>query len=95
MERAMIEDLDGALRRLAAGPAHPGLATMDGAVLERARAVRGPSAGVGYALAMLATLSAGGLGLVAAGGQPTPRVALAPLGDISPLAPSSLLASVE
>ena len=91
----MIEDLDDALRRLAHGPAHPGLATIDGAVFERARAARTPGAGAGYALAALATLSAGGLGLASAGAQPAPVAALTPLGGISPLAPSSLLGTAE
>jgi hypothetical protein len=91
----MMEDLDGALRRLADGPAHPGLATIDSAVFERARSARAPGAGVSYAIAALATLSAGGLGLAAAGGQPAPAAALTPLGDISPLAPSSLLGTAE
>src|SRR3954468_325735 len=65
-ERAMMDDLDGALRRLAEGPAHPGLATIDAAVFERARAARGPGARASYALAAIAVLSAGGLGLASA-----------------------------
>jgi hypothetical protein len=89
----MTEDLDAALRRLSAAPAHPGLESIEHAVLAqlRDRAVTTPfqGAGIGAFAAVAALL----LGI--ASGWPVQASAapntLSPFGPSSPLAPSTLL----
>ena len=88
----MEQDLDAALRRLSAMPAHPGLASIEGAVLERLheRAAATPLQGIG----MGAAVALAALMLGVATGSPGASAAtntLSPFGPSSPLAPSTLM----
>lgn len=88
----MEQDLDAALRRLSAMPAHPGLASIEGAVLERLheRAAGTPLQGIG----MGAAVAVAALMLGVATSSPPVSAApntLSPFGPSSPLAPSTLL----
>ncbi len=92
----MVQDLDAALGRLSAAPVHPGLGSIEDAVLGRLHApvTASPLAGIGGgALAAVAALMLG----VASGGGAVPanaaRGTLSPFGPSSPLAPSTLLAA--
>jgi hypothetical protein len=88
----MAQDLDAALQRLSIAPTHPGLASIEDAVLARLheRATTTPVPGIG--IGALAAVGALLLGIATAG----PEVAasqgtLSPFGPSSPLAPSTLL----
>lgn len=88
----MEQDLDAALRRLSTAPTHPGLNSIETAVLERlhGRAAVTPLQGIG----MGAAVAVAALMLGVATGSPPASVApntLSPFGPSSPLAPSTLL----
>ena len=90
----MVQDLDGALRRLSAAPLHPGLESIEDAVLGRLheRTTATPRQGIG--ICAVAALGALMLGIVASNpveATPSPG-ALSPFGSSNPLAPSTLLA---
>jgi hypothetical protein len=89
----MEQDLDAALRRLSAMPAHPGLASIEGAVLERLRERAGTTTSHGFGIGAAAAVAALMLG-IASGGPLQAKAApdtLSPFGPSSPLAPSTLL----
>lgn len=86
-----MDDLDRALTRLAGAPVPPELDVVDAHVLARIGARRSASAtGVGIGVVAVTALVMG----VAGAGLPSRASAgasLAPLGGLSPLAPSNLL----
>lgn len=88
----MERDLDSAFRRLSAMPAHPGLESIEGAVLERlhepAAAVPLQGIGMGAAVAVAALMLGVATGSPQASAAPN---TLSPFGPSSPLAPSTLL----
>jgi hypothetical protein len=87
----MEQDLDAALRRLSAMPAHPGLVSIEGAVLERLHepaATPRQGIGMGAAVAVAALMLGVAIGSPRASAVPN---TLSPFGPSSPLAPSTLL----
>jgi hypothetical protein len=93
----MEQDLDAALRRLSAMPAHPGLMSIEDAVLgrlhDRAATMTAQGIGIG-AIAAVAALTLG----IASGGSLQAKAApdtLSPFGPSSPLAPSTLLTASQ
>lgn len=91
----MVQDLDGALRRLSAAPLHPGLDAIDDAVLGRLheRTAATPRQGIG--ICAVAALGALMLGIATSNpveATPLPGT-LSPFGPSNPLAPSTLLAA--
>jgi ferric-dicitrate binding protein FerR (iron transport regulator) len=88
----MEQDLDAALRRLSAMPTHPGLVSIEGAVLERlhepAAATPRQGIGMGAAVAIAALMLGVAIGSPRASAVPN---TLSPFGPASPLAPSTLL----
>jgi hypothetical protein len=91
----MDQDLDAALRRLSTIPAHPGLLSIEGAVLGRLHDRAGTTTvhgiGIGAVVAALA------LGIIS-GGSLQAKAApdtLSPFGPSSPLAPSTLLTASQ
>lgn len=88
----MTQNLDAALRRLAAAPAHPGLESIEGAVLGRLHeqtATMSPHGiGIGASAAVAALVL--GIATVTPQASATPGT-LSPFGPSSPLAPSTLL----
>jgi hypothetical protein len=89
----MQTDLDAALRRLSTAADHPGLLTIEDAVLARINAGGQDDTRSGFRLAAIAAVGAIALGAVSAGPIPAPASAAAtsPFGPSSPLAPSTLL----
>lgn len=91
----MVQDLDTALRRLSTAPLHPGLESIEGAVLGRLheRATASPRQGIG--IGAIAAAGALMLGIASGGAFPASASAdtLSPFGPTSPLAPSTLLAA--
>lgn len=89
----MERDLDAALRRLSTVPAHPGLLSIEGAVLARLQEQAGTTTKHGIGIGAVAATAALMLGI--ATGSPAPATAapntLSPFGPSSPLAPSTLL----
>jgi len=89
----MVQDLDAALRRLSAVPVHPGLESIDDAVLARLHARAAATSFQGIRIGAVAAVAALVLGM--ASGGPAPASAapntLSPFGPSSPLAPSTLL----
>ena len=88
-------DLDRALQRLAAEPAHPGLSVLEAAVLARlasdARNVFALSGSfVAAAAIFAASLGLASTGMAASAVRAAPL--LSPFGPSTPLAPSTLLA---
>jgi hypothetical protein len=89
----MAQDLDAALQRLSAAPVHPGLASIENAVLGRLhqRAATTSLHGVGIgAIAAAAALMLGIASGVPVQASAAPNT-LSPFGPSSPLAPSTLL----
>jgi hypothetical protein len=89
----MTQDLDAALDRLSAAPVHPGLASIEEAVLGRLHqpAATAPLQGVGIgAIAAIAALMLGIASSVPVQASAAPDT-LSPFGPSSPLAPSTLL----
>ena len=93
----MVQDLETTLRRLAAAPPHPGLASIEEAVLGRLhdRVTASPRQGFGIG----SIVAAGALMMGIAAGGPYRSAAspdiLSPFGPTSPLAPSTLLAASQ
>lgn len=88
----MVQDVDAALQRLAVAPAHPGLESIERAVLGRLH--ERPAATSLQGIGIGATAAVAALMLGVATGSPqaaaTPGT-LSPFGPSSPLAPSTLL----
>ena len=89
----MEQDLDAALRRLSAAPLHPGLDSIEGAVLGRLRQQATNSTRQGIGIGAIAAAGALILGVAAGGSVPATAAqgTLSPFGPSSPLAPSTLL----
>lgn len=90
----MVQDLDAALRRLSAAPAHPGLELIERAVLGRLHQRPATMSLQGISIGATAAVAALMLGI--ATGSPHAAAApgtLSPFGPSSPLAPSTLLAA--
>jgi hypothetical protein len=89
----MEQDLDAALRRLSAAPLHPGLDSIEGAVLGRLHHQATASARQGVGIGAIAAAGALMLGVAAGGSFPATAAegTLSPFGPSSPLAPSTLL----
>ncbi len=89
----MEQDLDATLRRLSAMPIHPGLSSIEGAVLGRLHERAGTTTSHGIGMGAAAAVAALMLGI--ASGSPLQAKAapntLSPFGPSSPLAPSTLL----
>ena len=87
-------DLDDTLNRLAVAPVHSGLATIDDAVLAQVslRAAQIPGSVMGLAAVVALLVGVAGAGLP---GSRAEAAALAPFGQPTALAPSTLLASSE
>lgn len=93
----MNYDLDAALRRLAEMPVHPGLANMEAAVLARISAHDPGDRRAAVRLGVLAALGAVAMGVAGANVTSTATAqpaTLSPFGPSTPLAPSTLLASL-
>ncbi len=89
-----MSNIDAALARLACEPGPPELAGIESRVL--ARVAARPASRSGFGAETIAIGMALAMGMVAAGVPAEPATAesvLSPLGDHSPLAPSTLLAS--
>lgn len=89
----MTQDLDAALRQLASVPAHPGLASIEDAVLNRVHSGPTTRHPKGLGIGAIAALGALLLGIATGGpleASPSPGT-LSPFGPSSPLAPSTLL----
>ena len=89
----MEQDLDAALWRLSAIPVHPGLMSIEGAVLERLHERVGTTTSHGIGIGAVAAVAALMLGVVS-GGPLQAKAApdtLSPFGPSTPLAPSTLL----
>jgi len=92
----MVQDLDAVLRRLSAAPAHPGLESIESAVMgrlhERPAATSLQGIGIGATAAVAALM----LGIATGSPQAsaTPGT-LSPFGPSSPLAPSTLLTASQ
>ena len=88
----MVQDLDAALQRLSTAPAHPGLESIERAVLGRlperaaAMALQGSAIGATGAVAALMV----GMATASPPASAAPDT-LSPFGPSSPLAPSTLL----
>lgn len=92
----MVKDLDAALQRLSAAPAHPGLEAIEGAVLERLHERVATTSMQGFGIGATAAVAALALGI--ATGSPQASAApgtLSPFGPSSPLAPSTLLTAAR
>jgi hypothetical protein len=89
----MTQDLDAALQRLSAIPAHPGLASIDGVVMERLHMRAAATAVHGIGIGAIAAIGALMLGIAAGGPVQAAPGTLSPFGPSSPLAPSTLLAA--
>ncbi|SNS62119.1 hypothetical protein SAMN06295912_110109 [Sphingomonas laterariae] len=88
-----MTDIDAMLAQLARDPVHPGLATIDAAVLDeiaaRAAAPATPGlAGVGLAALIALVIGVAGSALP---GTPARAASISPLGTPAVLAPSTLL----
>jgi hypothetical protein len=92
-----MTDIDAALARLRDVPVHPGLASIDAAVLERVAmdaAGQHPLSVKAFGMAAIAALSLGIASSVIPG-MPASAASIAPFGTPPALAPSSLLGSGE
>lgn len=89
----MVQDLDATLRRLSAAPAHPGLESIESAVMQRLHEQAVTTSLQGFGIGAVAAVAALMLGV--ASGIPaqasTAANTLSPFGPSSPLAPSTLL----
>ncbi|WP_319798381.1 hypothetical protein [Nitrobacter sp.] len=95
---SMDTDLDRALGRLTAAPPHPGLAGLEAAVFARIDAERRADIGSPLRLGVLAAIGAITMGVASVGVSTAPTRSastLSPFDPSSPLAPSTLLASVR
>jgi|EndMetStandDraft_6_1072998.scaffolds.fasta_scaffold15939_4 hypothetical protein len=93
----MEQDLDAALRRLSTIPAHPGLMSIEGAVLGRLHDRAGTTTVHGIGIGAVAVVAALTLGIIS-GGSLQAKAApdtLSPFGPSSPLAPSTLLTASQ
>ncbi|MGN7999129.1 hypothetical protein [Sphingomonas sp. 22176] len=91
-----MDDLDRTLARLAAAPVPAAIEDIDACVLARIRPHAPARGGAGLGIGIVA-VTALAIGMVGAGLPATakPAAPLAPLGEVSPLAPSALLVGDE
>jgi hypothetical protein len=91
-----MDELDIILTRMRESPAHPGLASMENAVIEGVAARRTNAGAIrNMAIAGIAALGIGMAGGQFSGGHAEASVSVVPFGVPTALAPSSLLAAGE
>lgn len=89
-------DLEAALSRLAVAPTHPGLANLEAAVFQKIAEQRRHDSRSPLRFGLLAATGAVLMGVAGASlTSAAPAPMLSPFGPAAPLAPSTMLASIQ